>query len=158
MRYLLHIDTSTDSSILAIGLNGELLTQQINDETRNHAGTINNAIALMLHDIKISFKDLSAVVVCAGPGSYTGLRIGLSTAKGLCYALDKPLMLDNKLTLLAEDAALRHRSYSQYISLIKAREKEYFINIYDDKQNCLLPPQHVSEDQLNSLINKKEPA
>ena len=156
MQYLLHIDTSSDTSILAIGCDGRLLKHNINEESRNHAATINNRINDLLADSKISFEQLSAIVVCAGPGSYTGLRIGLATAKGLCYALSKPLILDNKLSLLADNACLEHPGYVQYVSLLTAREKEYFITIHNQHRICLLPPQHVREDQLNDLINKKE--
>ena len=156
MKYLLHIDTSTDTSIIAIGCNGQLLASSINEETRNHAGTINNTISKLLTDAQISFQQLNAVAVCAGPGSYTGLRIGLATAKGLCYALDKPLILDNKLTLLADNAYKEYPGYAQYISLLVAREKEYFISIHNANNNCTLPPQHIIEEQLHSLIAQKE--
>lgn len=157
MNYLLHIDTSTDTGVIAIGGDGKLLAVCSNDETRNHAGTINNMIYKTLADINISLEDLSAIVVCAGPGSYTGLRIGMATAKGLCYALDKPLILDNRLTLLASQAQRKHRNeYAQYISLLVAREKEYFISIYNNDLSCLLPPQHIMQEQLSELINKKE--
>src|SRR5882672_2766392 len=107
MEYLLHIDTSTDTGLLAIGCDGQLLAHSMIEESRNHAGTINNMINSLLADAHISFRQLSAVAVCAGPGSYPGLRIGLATAKVLCYALEKPLILDNKLTVLAHGAHLQ---------------------------------------------------
>ncbi len=154
MEYLLHIDTSADTGIIAIGHQGKVLASCINTESRNHAGTINNMINGLLADIKISFKQLSAVAVCAGTGSYTGLRIGLATAKGMCYALDIPLILDNKLTLLAHNACKQHYYYSQYISLLQAREKEYFISIYNNNNICIVPPQHITEDQLDNMIDK----
>jgi len=127
----------------------------MHEGSRNHAATINNMINDLLADAGISLSHLSAIAVCAGPGSYTGLRIGLATAKGLCYALDIPLILDNKLTLLAANAALTHPGYSQYVSLLVAREKEYFISIHNSGQVCILQPQHVQEDQLNTMIEKK---
>ena len=157
MHYLLHIDTSTDTGSVAIGGDGKLLAYRANTETRNHAATINILISEALADAHISLQQLSAIVVCAGPGSYTGLRIGLATAKGLCYALDKPLLLDNRLTLLAYQV-YRHnyKVASQFISLLTAREKEYFISVYDNDFGCILPPQHVMEEQLNDLLEKKE--
>ena len=157
MTYLLHIDTSIDTGLVAITGDGVLLASCMNTETRNHAATINNMINNVLADIKISFEDLSGIVVCAGPGSYTGLRIGMATAKGLCYALDKPLILDNRLTLLAYHAQKKHHNeYTQYVSLLIARDKEYFISIYNNDLVCTLSPQHIMEEQLNELIDKKE--
>ena len=154
MKYLLHIDTSSDTGILAIGADGILLKHIAHEGLRNHAASINNMINDLLNSAQISFPDLAAIAVCAGPGSYTGLRIGLATAKGLCYALDKPLIADNKLTLLANNAALLHPGYDQYVSLLIAREREYFITINNDKQECMLQPQHVLEQQLGTLIQK----
>jgi len=157
MQYLLHIDTASDTGVVAIGGDGRLVASRINEESRNHAATINLMIEGVLADAMISFADLSAVVVCAGPGSYTGLRIGLATAKGLCYALDKPLILDNLLTLLAYDAFRKHHNtFAQYVSLLVARDKEYFIGIYDHDFNCTLQPQHIMEEQLEQLIKKNE--
>lgn len=156
MRYLLHIDTSTDTGAIAITNDGTLLAANINVQTRNHAATINNMIDEVLADVNISLDDLSAVVVCAGPGSYTGLRIGMATAKGLCYALDKPLILDNRLTLLATQAQRKYgNEYAHYISLLVARDKEYFISIYNNELDCIFAPQHIMQEQLNELIDKK---
>jgi len=156
MQYLLHIDTSVDTGTVAISGDGVLLATISNEETRNHASTINMMINTVLADAKISLHELSAIVVCAGPGSYTGLRIGMATAKGLCYALDKPLILDNRLTLLAYHASQHHKACSQYVSLLIAREKEYFITIHDKDFISILPPQHIAEEQLKYLIEKKQ--
>jgi tRNA threonylcarbamoyladenosine biosynthesis protein TsaB len=154
--YLLHLDTSTDTGTVAISKDGLLVAHRTNEESRNHAATINIMIAGLLADTEISFGDLSAIVVCGGPGSYTGLRIGMATAKGLCYALDKPLLVDNRLTLLAFHACKQNENFARYISLLTAREKEYFISIYDKDFICRLPPQHITEDQLVGLIAEKE--
>jgi tRNA threonylcarbamoyladenosine biosynthesis protein TsaB len=154
MKYLLHIDTSTDIGTIALSGDGEPISCLHTAETRNHAGVINNMITQLMTDAKVSLDDLSAITVCAGPGSYTGLRIGLATAKGLCYALDKPLMLDNKLTLLACGARRKFPQHAQYIALLTAREKEYFISIYDHDFNETVSPQHVTADQLPQLAEK----
>jgi tRNA threonylcarbamoyladenosine biosynthesis protein TsaB len=156
MKYLLHIDTSVDTGTVAISGDGMLLATVINEATRNHAGSINIMINEVLAKAAISLNELSAIVVCAGPGSYTGLRIGMATAKGLCYAMDVPLIVSSRLTLLAYCAWKKHSACSQYVSLLLAREKEYFIGIYDKDFNCLLAPQHITEEQLNYLIEKKQ--
>ena len=153
MKYLLHIDTATDTGIVAISADGILIASRINAETRNHAGTINNMINAVLDEAKITLQVIDAIVVCAGPGSYTGLRIGLATAKGLCYSLNKPLLLDNRLTLLAYQHYIQGPDIPQtYISLLIAREKEYFISIYDKNFSCTLQPQHIIEKQLKNFI------
>jgi tRNA threonylcarbamoyladenosine biosynthesis protein TsaB len=155
MEYLLHIDTSTDKGTIAISGNGNLLAYQTNEETRNHAAAINSMIESVLKHMNISLNDLSAIVACGGPGSYTGLRIGIATAKGLCFALDKPLILDNRLTLLAYHAWRKHKNeYQRYISILVARASELFISIHDNKFTSLLAPQHIMEDQLKAILEE----
>jgi tRNA threonylcarbamoyladenosine biosynthesis protein TsaB len=154
MDYLLFIDTSTDAATVCIAADSNVVASRTSEESRNHAATINNMVADTLNDAGILLENISAFVVCAGPGSYTGLRIGMATAKGYCYALDKPLIADNRLTLLAYQAHRQHPGKSQYISLLKAREKEYFIAIYDEGFNCTLEPQHISEEQLSLIVKK----
>jgi tRNA threonylcarbamoyladenosine biosynthesis protein TsaB len=156
-NYLLHIDTSADEAIIAISNNGLLLAHAISKESRGHASAINNLMQKVLAEVNCSFQDLKAVVVCGGPGSYTGLRIGMATAKGLCYATDKPMIVDNKLTLLAYKAYNKYRKlYMQYVSLVPAREKEYFIGIYDNNFNCTLEPQHIREEQIMDVVRKTD--
>jgi len=154
MIYLLHIDTSGEIGTVAISGDGVVLSFVSTEETRNHASAINNMITHVIAEAGISVNQLSAIAVCGGPGSYTGLRIGVATAKGLCYALDIPLILDNKLTLLAYTAYKNQPAYAQYISLLLAREKEYFVSVYDQNLTCMVPPQHVTEDALISSIEK----
>lgn len=151
MHYLLHIDTSTDTGTVAISADGKLVSSRTNAETRNHAATINIMINEALADAHINMQQLSAVVVCAGPGSYTGLRIGMATAKGLCYALNIPLLLDNRLTLLSYDACEKFPDAGQYISILLAREKEYFVATYSGTDKCTFGPQHIIEEELNTL-------
>lgn len=154
MKYLLHIDTSTDLGTVAIGADGELIALKINEGGRNHAATINLLIEDLLAGVGLKFSDLSGIVVCAGPGSYTGLRIGMATAKGLCYALDIPLFLHNRLTLLAYQFSQVHKlEYDYYAALLLAREKEYFFAVYDKNFNCDIFPQHIVEKQYNELIS-----
>lgn len=154
MKYLLHIDTSTEIGTVAIAADGKLIAHRRNDEQRNHAGSINLMIDDVLRTAGITFKDLSAIAVCAGPGSYTGLRIGMATAKGFCYALDIPLILDDRLTLLAYHAFKEHgKTYSKYVVLLTAREKEYFITVYNNDFSCVLHPQHILEEQVTQNID-----
>ncbi len=153
MKYLLHIDTSGDTGSVSLGLNGKLVSSQINTESRNHASSINLMIADVLEAGGITMRQLSAVVVCAGPGSYTGLRIGLSTAKGICYALNIPLLLDNKLTLLAYQAFCKYgKMYDKYIPLLLARDQEYFINIFDNNFKNIDVATHIMAENLDNYM------
>jgi len=153
MDYLLHIDTSADKCVVALGCDGILLHSQTSNETRNHASEINISIQKLLAEAGIALADLTAVVVCAGPGSYTGLRIGLSAAKGICYALDKPLVLDNKLQILLMQSIMAHEgSFDEYLAILKAREGEYFVAIKDGNGADLLEPRHILAEELEGLL------
>jgi tRNA A37 threonylcarbamoyladenosine modification protein TsaB len=81
----------------------------------------------------------------------------MSVAKGICYALDIPLYLHNRLTLLAYHIYSKSKNdFSRFISIIIAREKEYFIAVYDNQFNCTLEPIHVNEEQMVNLITSEE--
>lgn len=155
MDYILHIDTSSDKATIAAGGNGKLLAVKTSPDTRNHASFINVLIEDILNELSITLSQISAIAVCAGPGSYTGLRIGLATAKGFCYVLDKPLILDNKLTLLAQQAFYYNPvGYDLYMTLLVARDKEFFITAHDNNFNTVIAPRHIAEEQLSTLIDK----
>ena len=157
MKYLLHIDTATDSGTVAVAGDGVILASRTNTESRNHAATINTMVEGVLAESNCSLQDIDAVAVCGGPGSYTGLRIGVATAKGLCYALDKPMIMADRLSLLAYNAWLNSgKQYSRFVTLVRAREKEYFIAAYDADFNNIVAPHHIIEDQLSGLLQKPE--
>jgi len=161
MDYILHIDTAADTGNVAIGGDGTLLAIRSTSDTRNYASVLNGMIDDVLAEAGISLSELSAVAICAGPGSYTGLRIGMATAKALCYVLDKPLLADNKLTLLANQEyrnnAQKHHNnlneYDLYIAILPARDQEYYITIHNNKFECIVQPQHVFEVQLSEFID-----
>ena len=154
MKYLLHIDTSGDTGSVSIASDGKLISTKINAESRNHASAINLMIDEVLADAGITMDQLSAIAVCAGPGSYTGLRIGVATAKGLCYALNIPLLMDNKLTLLANQAFKKYGDkYNLYVPVLLAREKEYFIGSFDNVFNNIKEPKHIMEVELGEYFN-----
>ncbi len=157
MIYLLLIDTSADTGAVAISADGLLIAARTTEVARNHAAAINLLIEGALADAGIAMSQLSGVAVCAGPGSYTGLRIGMATAKGICYALDLPLILHNKLTILARQTYRANRGgYGAYGAVLTAREHEYFAAIYDADFNALNEPGHFSEDELTKIIGVVE--
>ncbi len=156
MKYFLLIDTSADAGVVAISGDGALVCLHSNSEARNHAAAINLMINDAMDEAGIGFADLAAVVVCAGPGSYTGLRIGMATAKGVCYALGIPLLAHNKLTLLAWQAYAANRGkYSSYVSVLFAREKEYFLSEFDQNFDNIFPASHVDSEKLDEILADK---
>lgn len=156
MNYLLHIDTSGDVSHIAIGGDGSLLALKEGAESRNHASSINLMIKDVLNTAGITMQQLSGVAVCAGPGSYTGLRIGVATAKGICYSLNLPLIMDNKLTLLANQAVKKQgKSYDKYCVAIQAREQEYFITVFDNNFTNIVPAKHITATELKDYLQSE---
>jgi len=153
MAYLLFIDTSGETGTVALSNDDKLLTVKTNTDNRNHASFINDMINAVLNEAGITNKQLSAIVVCGGPGSYTGLRIGLATAKALCYVLDIQLIMHNKLSLLTWQQYIDHNGCEFYVSILKAREKEYYITLADKGFNTIVEPKHIHLEELVELLN-----
>lgn len=101
MALLLHIDTALEVASIAISLDEQCVDSNSNSIQNDHAAWLHTAIDELLKRNNYGMHDLDAVSVTIGPGSYTGLRVGLSTAKGICYALQKPLLTLSSLQLLA---------------------------------------------------------
>jgi tRNA threonylcarbamoyladenosine biosynthesis protein TsaB len=155
MAYILHIDTATDNSLVALSRDGQLLSAIENNGQRNHASFINNHIDEVLKTAGIGLQQLSAIALCGGPGSYTGLRIGLATAKGICYALHIPLMMHSRLLLLVLKVFYNNSSeYEFFGAILTAREKEYFFSLYNNKLEPVVAPAHFTEDELTNVKQK----
>lgn len=152
MAYILHIDTSAETGLVALSRNGVVAQSITNADTRNHAAVLNLHIEKVLADAGIGLQDLNAIAVCGGPGSYTGLRIGLATAKGLCYVLDKPLMMHHRLLLLLLEHYYKHlTAYEVYAAILNARDKEYYFASYNNKLEPIIQPGHILEDRAAEI-------
>lgn len=143
MALILCIETTTTQCSVALANNGELVAiKQVNAQNYTHAETLHPFIDEVVMKAGIKFKDLSAVAVSEGPGSYTGLRIGVSAAKGLCYALDIPLIATQTLHTLA----LQYKqSFSFIVPMLDARRMEVYAAIYNNNNNfnSVLTPQPI---------------
>lgn len=130
MTLILHLETSTKACSVALSKDGSLiaLKESLSDEF-SHSENLTVFIQTVIKEAGIELKDLSAISVASGPGSYTGLRIGVSTGKGLCYSLDKPLIAIDSLISLAVIAKEKHPS-SNLCAMIDARRKEVYCAIY----------------------------
>jgi len=130
---LLHIETSTHVCSVALTEGETILFQKQNREGMNHAALLSIFIDEALNLLKIEVKKLDAVVVSGGPGSYTGLRIGASTAKGLCYGFDIPLLSVSTLEIMTIDAIKQTTALNPddlFIPMIDARRMEVYDAVF----------------------------
>lgn len=130
---ILHIETSTHVCSVALSEQKECIFQQSNHDGMNHAAMLSLFIQDALDVLKKSGKKLDAVAVSSGPGSYTGLRIGVSTAKGLCYGLDIPLISVSTLEIMtiAAQKILTADEHDLFVPMIDARRMEVYDAIFD---------------------------
>jgi tRNA threonylcarbamoyladenosine biosynthesis protein TsaB len=137
MIYILHLETSTKACSVALSRDSVLLElkESLTDDF-SHSENLTNFIEEVLRNQQLTPKDLSAVSVASGPGSYTGLRIGVSTAKGLCYALGIPLIAVDSLYALAQIAKEKHPGKRLGMA-IDARRMEIFSAIYAEDLSVL---------------------
>ena len=98
---ILNIDTATEEGGVCITVDGNTVAIRVSSEQKDHAAWVQPAIQDVLKEAGYTMRDINAVAVTAGPGSYTGLRVGMATAKGICYALQLPLITEITLKVMA---------------------------------------------------------
>lgn len=127
--YILNIETSTKNCSVSIAKNGStIICKELSEAGFSHAEKLHVFIEDVLKQTDITVKHLSAIAISQGPGSYTGLRIGVSAAKGLCFALDIPLIAIDTLKILASQANIEE---GFIIPMIDARRMEVYSAIFD---------------------------
>lgn len=130
MELILCIETATKSCSVSLSQNGKTLqTIELVSDQYSHSEKLTLFIEQILKNQQKSFSDLDAVAVSKGPGSYTGLRIGVSTAKGICYAIDKPLISISTLETMAYDMSLQYPE-AIYCPMLDARRMEVYCAFY----------------------------
>jgi len=128
LSYILNIETATKNCSVALAKEGKtILCKEIAEEGYSHAERLHVFIEEIIKEAGITFQDISAIAVSQGPGSYTGLRIGVSAAKGLCFALDIPLIAVDTLQVLASQAKV---SNGLIIPMLDARRMEVYSAIF----------------------------
>ena len=155
MSLILNIETTSTNCSVSVSKNGKLIDCiEKNSSNFSHSQKLHIFISEITEKNKISLRDFDAVSVGIGPGSYTGLRIGLAAAKGICYALDIPLIsissLENLITNIDFNGIL--------ISTIDARRDEVYSCIYNNKKEIIreeLPEIINSKSYLNYSVDKK---
>ncbi|HEU4606752.1 MAG TPA: tRNA (adenosine(37)-N6)-threonylcarbamoyltransferase complex dimerization subunit type 1 TsaB [Chitinophagaceae bacterium] len=139
MAVILNIDTSLSSASVAIADNGMVKAVRTNPEQQDHAAWVQPAIEQLLNELATEGSMLDAIGVAEGPGSYTGLRVGMATAKGLCYAWDKPLITVSTLKLMALAAKMEDEGADLFAPMIDARRQEVFTALFDSELQELFP-------------------
>ena len=149
MALILCLETSTKSCSVALASNGKLIAQKESvDEKYSRAENLTLYIEEVCKQSSIKLTDIDAVAVSKGPGSFTGLRIGVSTAKGLCYALNKPLIAVSTLEAMTagQIANFSFEASTLFCPMIDAKRMEVYCAIYDSALNEL---KKVSADIIN---------
>ncbi len=138
---ILHIDTAGSSSLVALSAGNTVLAADTREAQAEQAAWLQPAIGRLMSQAGFSLEEIDAVSVSAGPGSYTGLRIGMASAKGICFALGKPLIVLSTLKIMA--LAMRDQAGEGVLLCpqIDARRLEVFTALYNSQLNELLPPQ-----------------
>jgi tRNA threonylcarbamoyladenosine biosynthesis protein TsaB len=154
MAYLLHIETSTEKCGVALSFNEKfILEKEVLEKGFTHAKKLHVLIQELLIESKVSVTDLKAVAVSQGPGSFTGLRIGCVAAKGLCFALEIPLISLPTLEILAAP----YWNEIKVVSLLDARRSEAYTAIYSQGGE-LLKDTHahiLTKNSFSDLANEK---
>ncbi|NNK89385.1 MAG: tRNA (adenosine(37)-N6)-threonylcarbamoyltransferase complex dimerization subunit type 1 TsaB [Saprospiraceae bacterium] len=131
MRNILCLESSALFCSVALGIDGECESFVQSNEKMNHGKEITLLIDNCLNKTELQLSNLDAIAVSSGPGSYTGLRIAFSCAKGLCFALGIPLIGIDTLAAIVNRVYTSDHSYYHYIPLIDARRKEVYYSIYN---------------------------
>ncbi len=138
MALILNIDTSTSVCSVALSRDGQLLALKENNEGLNHSLLLGTYIDDILKENHLTASTLDAVSVSMGPGSYTGLRIGVSMAKGLCYGASRPLIAVNTLQALAKSVSERIGEDALYCPMLDARRMEVYTALFDKENRTVM--------------------
>jgi tRNA threonylcarbamoyladenosine biosynthesis protein TsaB len=162
MSIIINIDTATETAHVSIAKDGVVLEQAVNNSQMDHAGFLQVAVRDSLNKAGITIAAVDAIAVTIGPGSYTGLRVGLASAKGLCYALNKPLICIGTLAVLAKSALFLVKN-AHFLSktallcpMIDARRMEVFTAVFDQSLQTILSPFALilNETSFKDLLEK----
>lgn len=152
MSIILNIDTASEKAQVSFASNGEVLHCLYSGSQKEHASFLQSAISELVKITGIKLPDIAAVAVTAGPGSYTGLRVGMASAKGLCYALKKPLITMSTLEVLTGSALLLFPEIEEsvlFCPMIDARRMEVFTAVYKKDLSEYRKPAALILDELS---------
>jgi len=156
MAKLLFLETATQICSVALAEDGVLLSIKESDSSNSHSSLLTTFIQDIVAEAEIKLQDLDGIVISKGPGSYTGLRIGVSAAKGLCYSLDKPLIAVNTLQSMAAGICREAGDINAlFCPMIDARRMEVYTALFDKQNNELeaTSAKIIDENSYGELLN-----
>lgn len=158
MSKLLLLETATPVCSVVLSINGQKVAEAISDEPNAHSAKLSLFIGDVMRRAGVALSELDAVCVSSGPGSYTGLRIGVSSAKGLCYALGLPLLSVPTLEGIASLYFRRNPDYRGWVCpMIDARRMECYTAVYDAQGNAIKPTSAdiIEEGIYDTYLNQQ---
>lgn len=156
MALILNLETATKNCSVSLAENGKLIAiKELNDDNYSHAEKLHVFIEAILKKISLTFNDIDAIAVSKGPGSFTGLRIGVSAAKGLCFALDIPLISVSTLESLSVQVQCEE---AFVIPMLDARRMEVYSAVFDSQCNPIrdIQAQVLDENSFDPYLQKKK--
>nr|WP_298991483.1 tRNA (adenosine(37)-N6)-threonylcarbamoyltransferase complex dimerization subunit type 1 TsaB [uncultured Polaribacter sp.] len=156
MAYILNIETSTKNCSVSIAKNGEILAiKELNNGQYSHAEVLHPFIQDILVEANIKMNKIDAVAVSKGPGSYTGLRIGVSAAKGFCFAFNKPLISIDTLTSLSYSITIEE---GFIVPMIDARRMEVYSCVFNDKhkKERSIKAEIIDDNSFNAYLSENK--
>lgn len=164
MSYIIHMESTTTVCSVSLAKSGKLIASKTDFDGQNHAKLIGLFVEQLLHENNINPKQLAAIAVSEGPGSYTGLRIGTSHAKGMCYALNIPLIAINPLQALCKQAlsrkhaGIKNPETAHYIALMDARRMEVYTATFNSHCQMQTPIEAkiIDENSFMDANNENE--
>lgn len=145
MSFILNIDTALQAGSVCIAENDKVIATSENLQQNDHAAWLHPAILSLAKENGLQLSQLSAVAITIGPGSYTGLRIAMAAAKGLCYALGIPLIGVSTLEVIAH--AVKNEAKEYICPCIDARRMDIYSAVYDKELKTVLEPHAMSIDE-----------
>ena len=166
MALILNIETSTRVCSVALSENDKLLAKKVSYETNSHSAYLTVFIEQLFKNIKLKISDIDAVAISKGPGSYTGLRIGVSTAKGIAYGINKPLISVSTLELMSFGVTNNLEKYNiapsekniLFCPMIDARRMEVYTAVFDinNKQVTDISAKIIDENSYSNLLKNNK--
>jgi tRNA threonylcarbamoyladenosine biosynthesis protein TsaB len=153
VAFILNIETATTVCSVSVSDKDEVITFEEVNGGYTHAENLHVFIKEVMQQAGLEFKQLDAIAVSKGPGSYTGLRIGVSAAKGLAYALNVPLISIDTLQLMAKSAEQKIKKDIFYFPMLDARRMEVYCAVYNKHMETIVPVNAfiVNEESIGSL-------